>query len=138
MANVKRVLIRGYMRFDGADPTINQATRDLLLKELGVLNLPVFGIRIKHHYGEWPGQPFEVYVTNEHGGRTCMVAFEIYGREAVSAEYTEELCRLIERAGGWINLVESEDLEENELILSLARNGDRWTVKPPMSILDGA
>ncbi len=85
MANVKNVMISGWMPFDGGD-------NEDLLKFLGFVNLPATGIKIQYPGGH-------KWLDGDNGGRLSMYYFVIEGRESLAYAYFERLAEIFEAAG---------------------------------------
>jgi hypothetical protein len=86
MANVKEVVIRGEIPFHCGEQDKK------MIKLLGQLNMPSFGLRIS--YGGTR------YVPNEYpGGKTCLYTYTIEGREAVTVGWLVDAVDTLRRIG---------------------------------------
>lgn len=92
MANCKDVLIKGIIRFDACDESGDTFASDRVLRMLGMLNLPSFGLRIE--YGN------KTYsAPNEHGGRTAFYEFAVKGVEAIREAFFDEMIGIFASVG---------------------------------------
>ena len=103
MANVKEVVITGYIPFD-AGGNVN------LINFLGQMNLPTYGLRIIY---DGDGK----YVDNAFGGRTFFAHFIVRGREAVRVEWLERFVYLVEEVKGKIIIGKAKDVEQDNAIV---------------------
>jgi len=97
MANIHRVVIKGWMPFD-------VGRHEEALKWLGILNTPSYGLRIE--YGAKSMGP-----VNEHGGRTTYHEFAIRGEEAIWCSGLEKLVAALVEAGCAIREAKAMDVE---------------------------
>ena len=74
MSNVKRVLIKGWVPYNGGEPPDAQKE---VIEWLGVMNLPSYGLRIT--YGKSGGIPVPAT-----GGVLSMSEFKVSGEEGIS------------------------------------------------------
>ena len=98
MSNIKSVEITGNLPFTCAE-------NEKMSKFLAQMNAPVMGIRIS-----W-GSSFSI--PNNHGGKTAIYNFGIYGEEAVSSTWIEQLLLAIIDAEGNVDKVKVTDIENN-------------------------
>ena len=110
MANVKSVFISGTMTFDASN--FNDATHSgsnqTVLKFLGRISLPDFGLRIKF-------EDEEFYRENKFRGRTCFKRYKIEGEEAISYAYLRTIMAELMLVGE-IEVVLIHDIENHEIL----------------------
>lgn len=98
MANIKEVLIEGEMAYDAGGS-------EALLKLLGQMNTPSFGLRISYD-----GR--QSMIPNKWGGHTAMYGFTISGMEAVRDEWIEHLLASLSLAAK-VTVAKYRDYENN-------------------------
>lgn len=103
MANIKQIKITGRLPF-------NCCEYKELQPFLAQFLMPNIGIKI-----QW--RDFEEYIPNQHGGKTKMYDFAIFGEEAVNSNWIAALKgAVVECEGGRIDSVFVKDIENNVIL----------------------
>lgn len=101
MSNVKRVLIRGWMPYNGGEPS--EAQKEVV-EWLGVMNLPSYGLRIS--YGKSGGIPVPAT-----GGVLSMYEFRVSGEEGISWPGLDKMVEDFVKAGVIVLEARAMDIE---------------------------
>lgn len=113
MSNIKEVDIEGLVPYNAGDD------KDLI-HQLGILNLPSFGIKIRYGRAHY----YRAY----SGGKIAMYEYLIVGVEAVRAVWIENLIELLSHQGP-ISKAMWRDTEERSAwvsVMDLATKSQKW------------